>query len=143
MSNTIVEPNVKNSPTVTPVEADEQLRPDFGNGRYSPLMSEAYDDAMTVFKLSSERAAKLARAIGADLGAFFANQPVEVKLGKMNKDGKLTIAEACKVKGITCTNAISALRALNYAADAGKHGFSHANTGWKVTAELKAVLERY
>ena len=117
-------------------------KPDFGNGRYSALMEEVWHDSQTVFKLESEKAEKLARQIASDLGAIMANQPVSVKMGKVNNDGKLTISEACKVKGITLTNNIYVLRALFYAGDAGKHGFSFGDTIWQPAMGLADILEK-
>lgn len=117
-------------------EVETGLRPDFGQGRYSPLMDEVYDDAQTIFQLSPQTSEKLAKAVARELGAILANQPVEVKLGKTNKDGKLTISEACKVKNVTMTYPIFALKALNYANEAGKNGFIRNSTSWVVSPSL-------
>lgn len=116
-------------------------RPDFGNGRYSALMNEVYDDAQVIFKLDSAKSEKLAQAIARELGAIMAAQPAEIRLGKVNKDGKLTISEAAKVKNVTLTNSIYALKALHFAAEAGKNGFVWAETQWKVNAGLIRYFE--
>jgi hypothetical protein len=121
---------------VTAQSVEVKVKPDFGNGRYSALMEEVFHDGQTVFNLSSEKSEKLAKAIATELGSIMASQRVDVKLGKANKDGKLTISEACKLKGFTITRPIGALRALHYAADAGKNGFSFANTKWQPVAWL-------
>lgn len=126
--------------TNAPAKQGKAKRPDFGNGRYSPLMDEVYDDSQTVYKLSPDKAEKLARKIATDLGAIMASQPVEVKLGKMNKDGKLTISEASKLKGFTVTLPIFALKGLHYAAEAGKNGFSFADTDWKPSNQMSEYL---
>lgn len=116
------------------------VKPDFGNGRYSPLMEEVYNDAQVVFGITPVQAEKLARGIATELGAIMASAPVEVRLGKLSKDGKLTIAEASKLKGFTLTYNIAALRALHYAGDAGKHGFSFGATKWRTAGSLAKML---
>ena len=123
-------------------QSQAPARPNFGEGRYSPLMEECYDDAMLIFKLDSLKAEKLAHAIAREIGDIMAHRPVEVKLGKVNKDGKLTIAEACKVKGVTMTYPIFALKALFYANEAGKNGFMRNFTDWKPVKSLVDYFEK-
>ena len=122
------------------VTQEKSAKPDFGNGRYSPLMEEVYHDSMTVFGLESAKAEKLAHNIANELGAIMSSRPVEVRLGKVNKDGKLTISEACKLKGFTMTNPIYALKALHYAGESGINGFSFANTKWSPSKGLNDYL---
>jgi hypothetical protein len=130
MSNTIVQPTEQKA-----------VKPNFGSGRYSPLMEECYNDAMAVFKLNSAKAESLARDIASDLGNIFASATVKVKVGSVNKDGKLTLSEASKVKGMTCTLPISALKALDFANQAGKNGFVRNNTQWQVGETLASFFE--
>lgn len=118
------------------------VKPDFGNGRYSPLMEEVYADAQTVFKVDSAKAEKLARVVANDVGAAMASCPVDVRLGKLNKDGRLTIAEVAKMKGIVITKSIGVLRALRYTAEAGQYGFSFANTEWQPVSWLAEYLAK-
>lgn len=116
----------------------------FGNGRYSALAKECFDGAKQVFGLDETKADKLARIITTDFGAIMAaNTRMELaglKVGKLSKDGKLTLTEAAsKVKGVTMTDSIHALMALKYASDAGKNGFLWGKTQWAVTD----LLTRY
>jgi len=113
---------------------------DFGNGRYSPLMAECFKDLQRVFKLDIVPAEKLARQIGTELGAIMANAPVDVRLGKANKDNKMTVSEAAKVKNLTQTWAILALRAINYANDATRNGVSVKDTSWEMSDGLKKYI---
>lgn len=113
---------------------------DFGNGRYSPLMAECFKDLQRIFKLDVVPAEKLARQIGTELGAIMANAPVDVKLGKTNKDNKMTISEAAKVKNLTQTWAILALRAINFANEANKNGVSVKDTDWQMSEGLKKYI---
>lgn len=116
---------------------------DFGSGRYSALMEETFRDSQVVFKLTPEKADKLSRQIASDYGSAIANTPVEVKRIKAaNKDGKITLAEAAKIKGVTLTNALFALIALQFAGEAGKHGFLFQSTGWKVNKALLDYFEK-
>lgn len=116
-------------------------KPDFGNGRYSALMQECYDDAQAIFKLEPSKAEKLARQIASDFGAIMAASPVEVKLGRINKDSKLTISEASKVKNVTLTNTLYALKALHFANESGKNGFLSRRTTWVLQPNLVKYLE--
>lgn len=115
-------------------------KPDFGNGRYSALMQECFDDARRIFKLANDKAEKLARQIASDFGAIMASAPVEVRLGKLNKDSKLTLSEASKVKNVTLTNTIYALKALHFANEAGKNGFISGRTTWVTSESLTRYL---
>jgi len=102
----------------------------FGNGRYSALMQECFQDLQKIFKLEEPVAEKVSRAIGSEVGAIMSNQHVTIKLGSVNKDGKLNIAEASKIKGVAVTNSLMTLRALQYANEAIKNGFNRNETQW-------------
>lgn len=102
----------------------------FGNGRYSALMQECFQDLQKVFKLEESVAEKVSKVIGSEIGAIMANQHVTIKLGSVNKDGKLNIAEASKIKGVAITNTLMTLRALQYANEAIKNGFNRNETAW-------------
>lgn len=117
-------------------------KPDFGRGRYSALMEETFNDARTIFKLTSAQAEKLARQIATELGAIMASASVDVRLGKLpaKGDAKITISEASKIKGVTLTNTLMALKALHFAGEAGKNGFSFALTEWKPVQGLQEFL---
>ena len=72
--------------------------PDFGNGRYSPIMQIAYKDAIRVIGLAPEKAELYAKAFGADLGQAKVS-PTEmsnIKFGKVDKDGYTKIRETAK-----------------------------------------------
>lgn len=113
---------------------------DFGNGRYSALMAECYKDAKAIFKLDNKQAESLARKIASDVGAAMAHASIEVKVGKTNKDGKLTLSEASKIKNLAQTYPILALRAMRYANEAMQHGFNRASTQWQASSNLQEYL---
>ena len=94
--------------------------PDFGNGRYSPLMLEAYRDALRLTKMSPSEAEAFARLLGADLGRAFSAAPSKVTYGKANSHGRLTMKEAAGLKGIVATRPISIARLLSLANDLSK-----------------------
>ena len=110
---------------------------DFGSGRYSPLMLECFKDAKVIFGLPSEKAEKLARQIGSDFGAAIREVQVDGRISKsLSKDGKVTLSEAAKIK-VTQTNALGAMRAMQYANDSTKAGFVRNTTKWQVSEQLK------
>lgn len=139
--NTQTEVKTQN-PEVKPVVKLPELG-DFGMGRYSALMGECFRDAKIVFQLSEEKADKLARQIASDFGAALSSSPVGIgRIKSVNKDGKITLSEAAKIKGVTLTSALYALMGLQYAAEAGKFGFSFGNTQWKVAKHLTEYFEK-
>jgi hypothetical protein len=78
-------------------------------------------------------AERIARQIGSDFGAAMKSAIVDAKIGRsINKDGKVGLSEASKVKGIQMTNALYVMHALNFAGDAGKFGFAWKNTKFSV-----------
>jgi hypothetical protein len=130
--NTVTERN-----TTTAVEA-----PDFGNGKYSRLQQQVWEQAQIVFGIPADKAEKLARKIAQEWGAVMANQTVDIKVGRKDKDGKVSLSEASKIKGITVTNEIACLRALAFAQTAGEHHFLWSRTKWEVTSGLREYLNR-
>lgn len=117
------------------------VKPDFGNGRYSSLMSECYRDLQSKFGLEASKAEKVARQIGSDYGAEMRFAEVTTKIGKSTKDGKVTLSEAGKVKGASLTYPLLAMRALQWIAEAGKNGVSWGETQWKPSKPLTEYFE--
>lgn len=135
-------------PTPNPTQSasdNKTQTPEFGNGRYSALMAEAYEDSMLILSLTSEQAEKLARQIGSDYGAIMASTTVtmdKAKVSKTSKDGKVTVSEAsAKVKNVTMTNALFALRTINYVNECGKHGFIRNKCKWAVSESFQKYLD--
>ena len=116
---------------------------DFGNGRYSALMTEVFDDAQKVLQVDEKTAEKIARQVSSDLGAIMSGAVVKVKVGSINKDGKITLSEAAKLKNVTMTDSLLILKALSYAAEAGKNGFLYARTQWKANEDLTKAIARF
>jgi hypothetical protein len=73
----------------------------FGNGRYSPVMSELYQDTQRLLGFSKEQAHVTSARLGIDLGRLTSGQvrPEDIRLGaKTNKDGMRTVREVCSLK---------------------------------------------
>jgi len=129
--------------TIKQAPVAKQVPIDFGNGRYSPLMSESFKDAKVIFGMNDKSAEKLARQIGSDFGAAMQDTIAASKIGKaLSKDGKVTLSEASKAK-VTVTNALYLMRAMSFCNDAGKYGFSFSKTSWKPTEETQKVLDLF
>jgi len=127
----------KATSTIEQVNTQPAKVGNFGNGRYSALMEECFYDAQRLFKLDERQADKLAHAIGRDFGAAMKDAKVDAKVGKStSKDGKVTLAEAAKAKGLTITNPLRALQIMQYMNDAGKYSISSGDTQWKVVGEF-------
>lgn len=111
---------------------------DFGAGKYSELMQSCFIDSQVIFRLSPEKADKLSRLIASDYGAAMKFAKVEASISKsVSKDGKVTLREAAKMKGVTITYPLTAMRMLAFALDAGKYHFLFQTTVWEVTEEMK------
>lgn len=113
----------------------------FGNGRYSPEMFRIFGELQSVFGVEPKKAEKIARQVGSDFGELMKNQSASIKVGSMNKDGKATIGESVeKLKGVTLTNPLSLVRALQWVNDAGKNGVSYGFTKWELIPVLKTYV---
>jgi len=127
-------------PNTTTQERENQqqtsTKPDFGNGRYSLLMSEVYEGLMKLFNIPSKVSEKIARQAGSDFGAAMRTAIVEAKISRPTKDAKVTLREGSSLKGISLTNPLSLMRALQWIGEAGKNGVSYGFTNWKLTPPL-------
>jgi hypothetical protein len=126
----------------TATQNGSSVRVEFGNGRYSAVMSELFTDIQRLFNITPEKAEKVARQFGSDFGAHMANQSVAIKFGKrVSDDGKLTLAESCKVKNVTATNAIMIARAADWINSCKEFAISKTDTQWALKAELAQWIE--
>ena len=90
-----------------------KVKVDFGAGRYSAVMAEACGDAHRLTDMDAETCEAFARQLGSYLGRATAGKPVTVTYGKTTKDGKLTLKEACNIKGVTETKSMTLGRLLS------------------------------
>jgi hypothetical protein len=134
-------PTITETPTATNDETNQQEYRQFGAGRYSPMMESIYKGAQTVFKLNPKAAEKLARQCGAEYGSYMANIPVNGAVSrKITKLNQVTLTDASgKMKGIICTPALFAIRALQYASEAGQFGFKYSQ-GWELEGKFGEYL---
>lgn len=124
------------------IDAPAKYEKMFGNGRYSAQMESIYEGIQLKFGISAEKAEKIARQAGSDAGAVFASCSAAFRIGKANGDNKASIADAAKVKGVTLTNPLNIVRALQWIDDAGKNGVSYGFTKWVLSEPLaKYVAE--
>lgn len=123
---------------------EKQDGPDFGDKRYSAEMKRLYGDFQKLFGLPPWQAEKIARQVGSDFGEMMKNQSVAISVsaatGK-NHDGKITIGEKVKnLKGVTLTNTLLLVRAVQWIGEAGKNGLSYGFTKWELVPTLKEWL---
>jgi len=122
-------------------ETQSSTKVDFGNGRYSSEMERIYKGCIERFGIESAKAEKIAKQAGSDAGAAFRNATASIKIGKGNKDGKVTIADASKAKGITLTNPLAIVRALQWISDAGVNHVSYGFSKFRLTDELEKWID--
>lgn len=119
-----------------------RLKKVFGDGRYSPLMRELYNDLVRSFKIDSSIAEKVAIQYGSDFGAYMRQSELKATFGKLSTNGKLTLGESvAKVKGCTITNSISVARAVDFVNRAAGFEISKLETQWKFSETLRLYLD--
>jgi len=116
-------------------------KPNFGNGRYSAEMQRIYDACQSIFGIEPAKAEKIAKQAGSDAGAAFRNVSATMKIGKAGENGKVTIADASKAKGVTMTNPLAVVRAIQWAGDAGKNEVSFGKTKWVLREDLQKWVD--
>jgi hypothetical protein len=114
-----------------------EAKPDFGQGRYSVIKMNVYDDGQSILKLSPKAAERLAESIATELGGYFSADGVFAKIGiKQSKTGPINLSEVVKLKGLAQTNNLKVLIALDYIAKAGQHNILWSKTHWTFTTAL-------
>lgn len=116
-------------------QATSTSRPDFGQGRYSGLMSEAWSDARRLTNLDDKAAEKFARDLGSDWGRV---APKVTASYGASRSGQTTLKEVATAKGVLETRAITLARLLAEANKlkqlASKSGLLGANV--EITIEV-------
>lgn len=115
----------------------------FGNGRYSNLMIEAFKDVKRIFKLTDDHAEKIAKQIGSDYGAAEQIGTIVGKLGKANKEMKVSVETSSKVKNVHLTFALTILYAIQFANKSADYGFMSGKTDWKANENLQNALDSF
>jgi len=114
----------------------------FGTGRYSAEQQRLHEDSMNLFRFTDEQALKFARQATADFGNLMKDVTVKLAIGKMNADGKATMGEVCSRKGVTLTNSLTLVRAIQWIKDAERNGVSYGFTRWEVS-RMNDNLQEY
>lgn len=133
-------PNIVENPQTNSAEVTNG-KPDFGQGRYSAEMERIYNACIKLFGIEPKRAERISRQAGSDAGAVFRNSAAEVKVSKSTKDGKVTIGDASTVKGVTITNALAVVRAIQWINEAGKNFVNYGHTKWKLSVQVQDWID--
>lgn len=108
---------------------------DFGNGKYSPLMRECFQDLQRIFGCSEQVAETVAKDIGREYGALMSNHTTvgvgKVKIGKLNADGQFTTVKeaASSIKKVNATPCLQVLQVIAWLNDSP---FGYDGQGEKV-----------
>ena len=121
---------------------NESTEPQLGKGRYSNEMERLFNQAQELLGFTPAQAEKFARQAGADAGSALKNSVATIRVSKANADGKATISDASKLKGVTLTNSLAIVRAIQWIADAEKNFVSYGNTSWKLS-DMNENLKKY
>lgn len=131
------------STTVATQGVQAPSKPDFGKGKYSMLMETVWEDTQVLFHISSKAAELLAKSIATELGLLLSNARAEIKVGRTIKEGRVTLSEAAKLKGVPMTNNIAILRTLQYINESGMYHIVWAKTEWKLVSSLVEYLDTF
>lgn len=132
---------VENPQVLQETPDPKYVKPDFGQGRYSGEMERIYNACQKLFGIESKRAERISRQAGSDAGAVFRNSAAEITVSKSTKDGKVTIGDASKVKGVTVTNALAVVRAIQWIDEAGKNFVNYGHTKWKLSVNVQEWID--
>jgi hypothetical protein len=132
---------ISNSANTSSSDTAKSKGPDFGKGRFSGEMERIYLGLIARFELPADKAEKIARQAASDAGEILANVSASFKVSKVSKDGKVSITDAAKAKGVTVTNALMIARALQWIDDCPQNGVSFGFTKWKLSAPLQAYVD--
>lgn len=128
-----------NTTTIQTEQQEAEVKVSFGDGRFSPAMEEMYKDMISLLGIEPKKAEKIARQFGSDFGAAMRNAPATAKVGKVDAKGRVTLADAGKLKGVIVTKPMSIKHALQWIDECDKHEISLGHTKWK----LNSVLTEY
>ena len=134
--------------TVTADKAELTSKPqvvvvetEFG-GRYGKEQKRLCDESQSLFGFTEAQAIKFAKQVGSDFGKLLKDTEVKISVGKPNADKQSTIGEACSRKGVTLTNSLTIVRAIQWIKDAEKNGVSYGFTKWQLT-RMSEGLDEY
>lgn len=114
---------------------------DFGAGRYSMFMGQVFEGCKSLFKLSLEVSAKIAKDAGSDIGSALAkSNDAKIGLGKVSKSGTVTVKDSASIKGVYVTNPIMVARSIQWINEATANGISYGNTKWSLIPSLEAYI---
>ena len=94
---------------VETLNEQNEVKVSFGDGRYSPVMKELYNDSIRLLQLSSKQAERLARSYGAELGKL--QMQNKISFGRVTKNQQVTIREIASIKGVTMTHTLNLAKA--------------------------------
>ena len=122
--------------------ADAKLVSPFGNGRYSKETERLFEESKSVFGFTEEQALKFAKNAASDFGKLMKDVTVKLTVGKPSLDNKATMGEICSRKGVTLTNALTLVRALQWVKEAERNGISYGFTKWSIS-RMNDNLQEY
>lgn len=123
------------------INTETEIRVPAFTGRYAQQQEGLFKQSMKLFGFTAKQAEKFAKQAAQDAATAFNNAPANFKVGKVNEDGKATISDAAKQKGVTLTNSLNLVRAIQWIDEAGKNGVSYGNTKWQLKPELQAYAD--
>jgi len=130
-------------PQVQNPQPQTEVKPiDFGKGTFSSNMKFMFDESQKLFGLTPEKAEKLARQFGSDLGAAHNVLQFKLKFGAPNKDMLRALSMSAKTTRYGYPPSLQVAVAIDYASEAGKSYVSYGYTKWSFIPLLVEWIEK-
>lgn len=141
-----IETNVELTPEAA-AKAEYLKFLDFGDANFSLIGETVYHDMHKLFGYSCKEANRIAHFVMREIGAVFSNQKftlADVKTGKLNKDGKVTLSFAAqKAKGIAMNDALSILQLVQWLNPDSKLGVNQETIRCELSKTMRDICDKH
>lgn len=114
---------------------------EFAPGRYQLEKQRLAKAFVCRLGFTKEQAKFVADKAAEDAHNALRHAQVTIKVGAAGKDGRTTISDASKIKGVVMTNPLMLVHVVEFIDGAGKHGISYGFTGWVLTQQLREYVD--
>jgi len=110
-------------------------------GSHAPEMRSVTERMVVILGFSINDADRIAKEASKDARAILKLAGnAKLSVGATSKKGILTIKEACSGKG-SATPSLEIVHAIQWMAEAGKHGVAYGHTTWRLTERLEHYVK--
>ena len=118
----------------------------FGDGQFSLIGETVYRDMVKLFGYAPANANGIAHFVMREVGALLANTQfklADVKAGKVNKDGKVTVKFAAQKAATTHGDALAILELIQWLNPSDKLGIDQSSIRVALMPSMTARLDKH